>query len=147
MNGIAAKTFHLVPECVTNRDSSGPVIDCRSERGELLVLTLGIDSVLQQESIVVSVWGSADALHWGTEPLVRFSEKSYCGLYSILLNLANYPDVQYLRARWTLRRWNKKTGEPRFGFHVYAEPSGSRLSSTVRHPISRSAQAFLRAAS
>jgi len=148
VQSIAANAYELIPECVTKSDGLGPVIECDSQRGELLVVTLSIDSVLQQESIAVSIWGSPDGIHWGTKPLVRFTEKSYCGLYSILLNLANHPDTSYLRAQWTLRRWGKKAAEPMFVFQVYAEPSGSRLSARTTRPEARQyAPAVLRAAS
>lgn len=148
MQRIAAYHYELISNCLTTSDGSGQIIDCRSQRGELLVVTLAIDSVLQQESIAVSIWGSPDGLHWGTKPLARFTEKSYCGIYSILLNLAEHPDVQHLRAQWTLRRWDKKAGEPMFVFHVYAEPSGSRLGAHGSRAESRlHTQALLRAAS
>jgi hypothetical protein len=145
---IAAKTYDLVPDCVTTSDGRGPVIDCRRQRGELLVVTLAIDSVVEQESIAVSIWGSPDGAYWDTKPLAGFTEKSYCALYSILLNLADHPDIQYLRAQWTLRRWDKSAGEPMFVFHVYAEPSGSRLGAqTIRAQARKHAPAVLRAAS
>lgn len=148
MPSISAKTCELIPACVTKSDSMGPMIDCGSQRGELLVVTLAIDSVLQQESIAVSIWGSPEGVHWGTKPVARFTEKSYCGIYSILLNLAEHPDVQHLRAQWTLRRWDKKAGEPMFVFHVYAEPSGSRLGAHGSRAESRQhTKALLRAAS
>lgn len=146
MQGIANTTYELVPNCVTTSDGSGQIIDCRSQRGELLVVTLAIDSVLQQESIAVSISGSPDGIHWGAKPLACFAEKSYCGVYSILLNLADHAEIQYLRAQWTLRRWDKKAGDPMFVFHLYAEPSGSRLRRSVLSEISQRSRAALRAA-
>ena len=148
MPAIAAETYELVPECVTKSDGLGPVVDCNSQRGELLVVTLAIETVLQQESIALSIWGSPDGIHWGTKPLARFSEKSYCGLYSILLNLAKHPDTQHLRAQWTVRRWDKRAGEPTFLFHVYVEPSGARLSArSIGREARHGAEAVLRVAS
>lgn len=147
MPGIAAKSYELIPECVTKGDGFGPVIDCYSQGGELLVVTLSIDAVLQQESIAVSIWGSPDGKHWGAKPLAGFTEKSYCGLYSTLLNLAKHPDTHYLRAEWRVRRWDKRADEPMFVFRLYAEPSGSRLSTRSLRPDARWCARALRAAS
>ena len=75
------------------------------EHGKLLVLTLAINAVLEHETFFVSIWGSPDAETWGTTPLVSFPPKSYCGVYSILLNLAARPDIRYIRAQWRMQRW------------------------------------------
>ena len=57
----------------------GPIVDLNAHRGKLLVLTLGINHVIEQERLIISVLGSADAINWDTKPLVIFPQKSYCG--------------------------------------------------------------------
>jgi len=118
---------YLVPECVSHADGMGPLIDVGADRGKLLVLTLAIDGIVEKESLVVSIWGSPDKIIWGTQPLASFAQKHYCGTYSILLNLAEDPGVQYVRAEWKMSRWGREPGSPMFAFYVSAEPSGSRL--------------------
>jgi hypothetical protein len=49
----------LLPE-TARADGKGLEIDLGSQQGKLLVLTLGITTVLQQEGLEVSVWGSTD---------------------------------------------------------------------------------------
>ena len=127
MHPSLPKLPYLVPECVMESDGIGPVVEVGSERGKLLILTLSINCIVERESLIISVWGSPDNLNWGVKPLVSFPPKYYCGMYSILLNLAKYPDVQYVRAEWKVSRWGKGNGDPMFGFYVAAEPSGSRL--------------------
>ena len=56
-----------------------------------LVLTMGITRIIEQESIDISIWGSADGTEWGSKPLVAFPQKFYCGTYQILLDLAGHP--------------------------------------------------------
>jgi hypothetical protein len=117
----------LLPESVARSDGKGPEIDLGSKRGKLLVLTLGITRILEQESLEVSVWGSIDGESWGARPLVTFPPKFYCGIYSILLNLVSRPDVQFVRVQWKMSRWSKREVTPMFGFYLYSEESGARV--------------------
>ena len=73
------KLTHLVPECIARADGMGPIVDLNAHRGKLLVLTLGINHVIEQGCLIISVLGSADAINWDTKPLVIFPQKSYCG--------------------------------------------------------------------
>jgi|SRR5580693_1084286 len=117
----------LLPESVARSDGKGPEVDLGSKRGKLLVLTLGITRILEQESLEVSVWGSIDGESWGARPLVTFPPKFYCGIYSILLNLVSRPDVQFVRVQWKMSRWSKREVTPMFGFYLYSEESGARV--------------------
>ena len=136
------RPFYLIPEHVAYTDGIGPVVDVGTHQGKLLVLTLGIDLVIERESLSVSVWGSRDGVDWGPKPLVVFPHEHYCGLYSILLNLAKYPAVialdledcprvRYLQARWKMNRWGNGDPMPMFGFCLFGEESGSRVSSAA----------------
>jgi hypothetical protein len=121
----------LLPESIARADGTGPEIDLGSKRGKLLVLTLGITRILEQESLEVTVWGSHDCDQWGSKPLAKFPPKFYCGLYSILLNLGSRDEVRFLRVHWKMSRWSKRENMPMFGFYVYAEESGARVSVAV----------------
>ena len=121
----------LLPECIAQADGLGPKIELGSDAGKLLVLTLGINRILEQERLNVSIWGSPDGVHWGATPLAVFPPKFYCGMYSILLNLAKHPDVKYIRAEWKMNRWGKNDRIPLFEFYIFAEKSGSRVSAAV----------------
>jgi len=117
----------LLPESIARSDGQGPEIDLGSKRGKLLVLTLGITRILEQESLEVSVWGSTDGEHWGSRPLATYPPKFYCGIYSILLNLVSSTEVRYLRVQWKMSRLSKREVTPMFGFYLYAEESGARV--------------------
>jgi len=118
---------YWVPEGVACADGMGPLIDLGADRGKLLVLTLAINRVIEKESLVVFISGSTDKANWDSNPLVSFTPKHYCGMYSILFNLAKYPDVGYIRVEWKMSRWGKGDPSPMFGFCVFAEESGSRV--------------------
>jgi hypothetical protein len=121
----------LLPESIARADGTGPEIELGSTRGKLLVLTLGITRILEQESLEITVCGSADGERWEPDPLVKFPPKFYCGLYSILLNLGSRNDLKFLRVQWKMSRWSKRESMPMFGFYVYAEESGARVSVAV----------------
>jgi hypothetical protein len=117
----------LLPESIARSDGKGPEVALGSKQGKLLVLTLGITRILEQESLEVSVWGSTDGETWGSRPLATFPPKFYCGIYSILLNLASSQDVQFVRVQWKMSRWSRQEFTPMFGFYLYAEESGARV--------------------
>jgi hypothetical protein len=121
----------LLPESIARSDGKGPEIDLGPKRGKLLVLTLGITRILEQESLEVSVWGSADGDNWDSRPLATYPPKFYCGIYSILLNLASRPDVRFLRVEWKMSRWSRQEFTPMFGFYLYAEESGARMNAAA----------------
>ncbi len=124
------QTF-LLPESIARADGTGPDFDLGPKRGKLLVLTLEITRIIEQESLEVHVWGSSDGEKWGFQPLAVFPPKFYCGVYSILLNLAARPDIRFVRVNWKMSRWSRGEAQPMFGFYVYAEESGARLSAAV----------------
>jgi len=117
----------LVPENIATTDGAGPTVELSPDPGKLIILTLSIDRVLEQEALQVSIWGSEDQQNWGLRPLTSFPPKCYCGIYSQLLNLSKHPGVRYVRAEWKVSRWSKPAGDPLFEFCVFAEESGARL--------------------
>jgi hypothetical protein len=117
----------LLPESIARSDGKGPEVVLGSKQGKLLVLTLGITRILEQESLEVSVWGSTDGENWGSRPLATFPPKFYCGIYSILLNLVSSQDVRFVRVQWKMSRWSRQEFTPMFGFYLYAEESGARV--------------------
>jgi hypothetical protein len=77
---------YLVPPSIKQNDGVGSVLELGAMYGKLLVVTLGVNHVLEQESLAISIWGSASGTEWGTKPLLSFPRKSYCGLYATFLN-------------------------------------------------------------
>ncbi|MCP5117755.1 MAG: hypothetical protein GY953_43590, partial [bacterium] len=73
----------LLPESVQRANGESDVVELGTAAGELLVLTLGITRIIEQESLDVSIWASADGENWGDKPLVAYPQKFYCGTYTI----------------------------------------------------------------
>ncbi|HLG95786.1 MAG TPA: hypothetical protein VKX49_05695 [Bryobacteraceae bacterium] len=89
------------------------------------MLSMCINHVIENEKLTVAVWGSVDGIEWGDKPLVSFPPKSYCGVYSVFLNLAAHPHVRYLQLRWNMARYGHGSWQPLFGFHVSVQASAA----------------------
>jgi hypothetical protein len=111
----------LLPETTIREAGTGPAIDLGEQMGQTLILTLGITRIIEQESIDVSIWGSADGVEWGAKPLTSFPQKFYCGTYQVLLDLSERPDVKQLRAKWQVNRWGKGDPKPLFSVYLFVQ--------------------------
>jgi hypothetical protein len=121
----------LLSESVRKGDGVGPVVPLDEYCCKLLVVTLGITDVVERTGLTVSIWGSPDQNDWGSQPLLTFRQRQYCGVYSVLLNLATHSDVRYLRVQWNMNRWGRGERTPLFGFEVFLEESGARVSGSA----------------
>lgn len=111
----------LLPEITIRESGTGPVMDLGANRGGLLILTLGITRIIEQESLDLSIWGSPDGLDWGGKPLIAFPQKFYCGTYQVILDLSDRSDVTYLRAKWQVNRWGRGDPTPLFDLYLFAK--------------------------
>lgn len=111
----------LLPETTIREAGTGPEVDLGDARGGLILLTLGITRIIEQESLDISIWGSTDNVEWGAKPIVSFPQKFYCGTYQILVDLRDHPDVQFLRTKYQAQRWGKGEPKPLFGAYVFGQ--------------------------
>lgn len=112
----------LVPEITIDSNGSSAAIDLGDSGGEMLLLTLGILDIVEQESLDVTLWGSADGETWDAVPIRTFPQKFYCGTYQILCPLDARPDIRYLRVDWKVHRWGVGSKTPMFKLYLFAEP-------------------------
>jgi hypothetical protein len=118
----------FILEETTIRDGgTGPEVDLGDARASVILLTLGITRIIEQESLDVAVWGSADKLEWGAKPVMSFPQKFYCGTYQILLDLRSLPDIRYLRVKYQPHRWGKGDPKPLFDAYVFAQGLESQV--------------------
>lgn len=130
-NGKVNRPKCLLPEAIRKGDGVGPVVALDEYCSKLLVVTLDITNVVERTGLTVSIWGSPDQTEWGVKPLVTFRQRQYCGVYSVLLNMASHPGVRYVRVQWSTNRWGRTARTPLFGFEVFVEESGARVSSSA----------------
>jgi hypothetical protein len=117
----------LLPETTVREAGAGSEIDLGGQVGGTLLLTLGITRIIEQQSIDISIWGSADGTDWGAKPVASFPQKFYCGTYQIVLDLTDRPQVRYLRAKWQVNRWGKGDSKPLFTVYLFAQASQPEL--------------------
>src|SRR5690242_12392887 len=110
--------YSLLSPSLHRTDGTGPVVDLGTQHAELLVPSICVNHVIENETLTVSIWGSADGIDFGEKPLASFPPKSYCGLYTTFLNLASHPHVRYLRVQWKMARYGRGRWDPVFGFSV-----------------------------
>ena len=93
-------------------------MDISAAQNRVFLLTLNIVEVIEQESLDVSVFGSADGSAWGEKPLEAFPQKFYRGQHPLLLNLGQHAEIKYLRAHWEVNRWGRGAETPKFEFSL-----------------------------
>ncbi len=121
----------LLPEDVIREDGEGPVISLGSSQGKPLLLTLGITRIIEQESLELTLWGSADQNDWGAKPLASFPQKFYCGTYQLLLDMGEHPGVAFLKAKWKVSRWGRGEPKPLFGAYLFAQETEHQAAARI----------------
>ncbi len=96
----------------------GPTADVSGAAGRVFLVTLNITKIIEQESLDVSIYGSADGTTWGAKSIAAFPQKFYWGETPLLLDLSEHADVKFIRAHWEVARWGRGTETPMFEFGV-----------------------------
>jgi hypothetical protein len=109
----------LVPEkTVATAKGDGPAVSLSGDSGRVFLLTLVITDIVEQESLDVSVLGSADGATWEPKAITSFPQKFYRGEHPLLLDLGDHPSLKFIRAHWEVARWGRGSETPMFEFHV-----------------------------
>jgi hypothetical protein len=108
---IAAKT-------VVSAKGDCTAIDIGGATHRVFLATLEITNIIEQESLEVSLYGSADGALWSAKSLAEFPQKFYCGQWPLLLDLTVHPEVKFIRAHWEVARWGRGSETPMFEFGV-----------------------------
>jgi hypothetical protein len=105
----------LVPEkTVITAKCDGAPVEIGGAGNRVFLLTLRISKIVEQESMDLSIWGSADGANWGEKPLIAFPQKFYTGEHPLLLDLSAMADIKFLRAHWEVNRWGRGSEVPMF---------------------------------
>ena len=111
-------TFLVAEKTVVNAKGDGPTVDVSGAASRVFLLTLEISQIIEQESLDVSIYGSADGTAWGAKAIVSFPQKFYRGQAPLLLDLTSHADVKFVRAHWEVARWGRGVETPMFEFGV-----------------------------
>jgi hypothetical protein len=102
---------------VTAKGDSAAV-DLGGASESVFLLTLDITNIIEQESLELSVFGSADGATWSAKPIATYPQKFYRGEYPFLLDLRPHPDAKFVRAHWEVARWGRGVETPMFEFEL-----------------------------
>jgi hypothetical protein len=116
---------YVVPEQTVTQKGDSEAMEISALESRVLLLTLCITDIVEQESLDVSIWGSADGSTWSATPadksLASFPQKFYRGEHPLLLDLSKRPEIKFLRAHWEVNRWGRGSETPMFRFSVQAQ--------------------------
>ena len=101
---------------------------------------LTVTEQTEQESLEVSIWGSADGETWPKKPLLKLPQQFYRGTTKMVLDVSLRPEVKFIRAHWDLNRWGRVAPTPMFvaGLEIVEVPPMSRETPTKRMSLATS---------
>jgi hypothetical protein len=122
-------TLNLIPD-QTRMEASGDgaSFDISASATRTFLCRLTVTEQMEQESLDVSIFGSADGETWPKRPLLKLPQQFYRGTTKMVLDLSYRPEVKFIRARWDLVRWGRGAPAPMFvaGLELTEVPAMSR---------------------
>jgi hypothetical protein len=108
-------TLNLIP-ANTRMEASGDgaSFDVSGSTTRTFLCELIVAEQIEQESLDVSIFGSADGQTWPKNPLLKLPQQFYRGKTKLILDLSLRPEVKFIRARWDLNRWGRGAPLPMF---------------------------------
>src|SRR5437016_12891736 len=105
-------------------NGEGEKVDVSASSTRTFFCVMVISDQIEQESIDVSIWGSADGENWGAHPFLKLPQRFYRGETRAVLEVALRADVKFIRAKWELNRWGRGAPTPMFrvGLHLREIP-------------------------
>ena len=105
----------LIPsKTVITAKGDGPVVEVGGAASRVFLVTLEITNIVEQESLDLTIYGSADGSAWGAKPLLTFPQKFYRAEHPLLLDLSAHSDIKFVRAHWEVGRWGRGSETPMF---------------------------------
>jgi hypothetical protein len=131
-----ALEFDLIPPgTLVEANGGAGAVDVSGSGTRTFYCVMFIYDQIEQESIDVSIWGSADGENWGTHPILRLPQRFYRGETRAVLELALRPEVKFILAKWDLNRWGRVAPLPMFRV-------GLRLTEVPAMPLQVSPEAI-----
>ena len=127
--------FSLIPaDTKLESNGDGAPLDISDTVSRTFFCTLTVTEQIEQESLDVSIWGSADGQGFGKRPLLKLPQQFSRGATKMVLDISLRPEVKFLRARWELNRWGRVAPTPMFVASLQLEeiPPMSRDTTTKR---------------
>ncbi len=115
-------------------NSEGAKFDVSTSATRTFLCLLTVFDQIEQESLDVSIWGSADGENWGTKPLLKLPQRFYRGSTKMILDLSLRLAIKFIRAKWELNRWGRVAPLPMFeiGLSITEIPAMARTGAHAR---------------
>ncbi len=106
-------------------NGDGEKVDISGSATRTFLCAMFITGQVEQESIDVSIYGSADGENWPGKPVLKLPQRFYRGETRAVLELTLRPGVKFIRAHWDLNRWGRVAPERLFvfGLHLTEVPA------------------------
>jgi hypothetical protein len=134
MNTLPANLDLISANSLMNANGDGPAFDISASPTRTFLCCLTVTDQIEQESLDVSIWGSAEGETWTKRPLLKLPQQFYRGTTKMILDLSLRPEIKFIRARWELNRWGRVAPTPMFvaGLELREIPPMSRETPTTR---------------
>ena len=110
-----AMEFDLIPpDTLVKENGTSAAVDIRASQTRTFFCIMNITDQIEQESVDVAIWGSADGENWGTHPILKLPQQFYRGEIRAVLDLTLVPEINFIRASWELNRWGRVAPLPMF---------------------------------
>lgn len=118
----------ISPSSRLEESGNGTAFDISPSGTRTFLCELTVSDQIEQESLDVSIYGSADGETWTKKPLLKLPQQFYRGMTKLILDLSLRPEVKFVRARWELNRWGRGAPLPMFvaGLELVEVPAMSR---------------------
>ena len=118
----------IPPNTKMQANGDGDSLDVSRSSTRTFLCLLTVTDQMEQESLDVSIYGSADGATWTPKPLLKLPQQFYRGQSKMILDLSLRPEIKFTRARWELNRWGRGAPLPMFvvGLELTEVPPMSR---------------------
>ena len=130
-----AMQIELIPQGTrVEANGNGAKVDISASQTRTFLCELVITDQIEQESIDVSIWGSADGENWVGKPILKLPQRFYRGETRMVLDLTARPEVKFIRAGWEVNRWGRVAPLPMFviGLRLQEVPAMTRSAQSQR---------------
>ena len=104
----------IPPNTKMESNGDGASFDISASATRTFLCLLTVADQLEQESLDVLIYGSADGETWTSKPLLKLPQQFYRGSTKMVLDLSLRPEVKFIRARWEVNRWGRGAPLPMF---------------------------------
>lgn len=115
----------IPPSTRLTANGEGQPFEIAASETRTFICAMFITEQIEQESVDISVWGSADGQEFGKLPLLKMPQRFYRGETRQILDLTLKREVKFVRAKWELTRWGRGAPHPVFalGFNLTEIPA------------------------